>query len=152
MRIYNVAGIYGNPAVAPTLVKSFNAFDAKFQGGVYLAVGDVNGMGKPEIIVSQGVGGTGLVRVFNGDTMTNVNPTQIAQFQPYGSRFKGEVRVAAVDATNDGRYEILTSPGTGGALPVRLWRLTAPSAFQQMEEFFAYAPGYTGGVYVAGGN
>jgi hypothetical protein len=152
VRIYNVAGIYAAPSAAPTLLKSFNAFDAKFQGGVYLAVGDVNGSGKPEIIASQGVGGTGLVRVFDGDTMENTNPTQVAQFQPYGTKFKGEVRVAAVDATNDGRYEILTSAGPGGALPVRLWRLNTASAFTSMEEFFAYEPGYTGGVYVAGGN
>ena len=42
--------------------------------------------------------------------------------------------------------------GPGGALPVRLWRLNTPSAFTLMEEFFAYEPGYAGGVYVAGGN
>jgi hypothetical protein len=85
-------------------------------------------------------------------TMGNVNPTQIAQFQPYGSKFKGEVRVAAVDTTNDGRYEILTSAGPGGALPVRVWRFNSSLTPSLAEEFFAYETGYTGGVYVAGGN
>lgn len=65
------------PGRAPTVrrfdrdgnFKSPNGFDAyhpAFQGGVHLAVGDVNGDGADEIVTTPGAGGGPHVRIFNG--------------------------------------------------------------------------------------
>src|SRR5205807_1367131 len=73
-------GIYaiGSGPGGPPLVKvynpdgsprfSFNAYDASFQGGVSVAVGDVNGDGTPDIITGSGPGGGPHIKVFDGVT------------------------------------------------------------------------------------
>src|SRR3954452_2230917 len=59
----------------PAMIGNFNAFGGSFKGGVYVAAGDVNGDGIPDIIAGQGDGGTSLVQVFNGATARNASPT-----------------------------------------------------------------------------
>jgi uncharacterized protein YvpB len=47
------------------LVGQFDAYNGNFHGGVNLAVGDVNGDGRAEIVTAAGAGGGPHVRVFN---------------------------------------------------------------------------------------
>jgi len=50
-------------------IDSFFAYDPQFQGGVRVAVGDVNGDGKADITTSPGSGLAQQVRTFDGETL-----------------------------------------------------------------------------------
>src|SRR5437764_1205351 len=55
-----------NVGTGETLVQSFFAYDAAFQGGVNVAVSDLTGDGKAEIVTGAGAGGGPAVMVFDG--------------------------------------------------------------------------------------
>jgi len=56
--------------------------------------------------------------------------------------------VASADFNNDGKNEIITGAGPGGGPHVRVF----DSSGHILSEFFAYAPGFRGGVFVAAGD
>ena len=58
IKIFNSAG---------TLLKSFLAYDAKFKGGVNIAVGDVDNDGKDEIVTAPASVGGPHIKVFNSE-------------------------------------------------------------------------------------
>jgi len=83
---------------------AFSAYPT-YQQGVRVAVGDVNGDGKPEIITAPAQGGWTDIHVFDGKTYR-----QLASFPPFsnGSSEGGGAFVATGDTTGDGRAEIIT--------------------------------------------
>ena len=83
-------------------------FGPGFGGGLYVAVGDVNGDSRNDIAVSQGPGGGG-VRVFSG-----VNYSPLLDLQPFGAGYNGGVTVATGDITGDGRADLVLGQVTGG--------------------------------------
>jgi hypothetical protein len=125
------------------LIKSFLAYDAGFQGGVYLAAADINGDGKADIITGAGSGGGPHVKVFDGATFT-----VIQSFMAYSTAFTGGVRVAAGDFTGDGRPDVITGAGSGGGPHVKVFNGVTQSLFA---EFMAFDQSYLGGVFVAAG-
>jgi hypothetical protein len=125
-------------------LRSFFAYDRKFQGGVFVAGGDVTGDGVADIITGPGEGGKPRVNVFDG-----VNGEKLQSFLPFSRSFRGGVRVAAGDVNGDGVADIITGPGEGSKARV--------SAFDGKDlsllgSFLAYARQFTGGVYVAAGD
>jgi len=149
------AGRGGGPQVnvydgrTGAVLASFFAYDPGFSGGVYVAVGDVNGDGQDEIITSPGIGGGPQVKVFDPTGM------ELASFLAYDPSFRGGVRVAAGHLDNSGVADIITAPGTGGGPDVRVFHLTLPpllGGFSQVRNFFAFDPSFTGGAYVAAGD
>jgi FG-GAP-like repeat/FG-GAP repeat len=76
-----------------------------YQQGLRVAVGDVNGDGKPEIVTAPAQGGWTEIHVFDGKTYK-----QLASFPPFGngSSEGGGAFVATGDTTGDGRAEIIT--------------------------------------------
>ncbi|MGL6072686.1 MAG: hypothetical protein ACRC8S_00865 [Fimbriiglobus sp.] len=93
---------------------SFLAYDAEFRGGVTLAVGDVNGDGRADIITGAGVGGGPHVRAFSG-----VDGSPLFNAYAYDPGFRGGLYVAAADFDDDGRDDIVTGAGPGGGPHVR---------------------------------
>jgi hypothetical protein len=93
----------------------FYAYDYRFQGGVYVAAGDLYGAGRDMIITGAGPGGGPHVRVF--DRYGYI----WAQFFAYDWRFRGGVEVCAGDLDHDGRDEIVTGAGPGGGPHVRIF-------------------------------
>ena len=81
----------------------FFAFDKRERGGVSVALGDVNGDGKDEIIAGSGEGSVPRVRIFKGDG------TIIREFTLASAPSREGVMVSVGDVNGDGRLEILAS-------------------------------------------
>jgi uncharacterized repeat protein (TIGR01451 family) len=111
-----------------------------------VAIGDVDGDGQQEIIVASGTNAGSHVRVFEG-----TGAASGLSFSAYHPAFRGGARVASCDVTRDGVAEIITGAGPGGGPHVRIW---SPSGAGLIEVggFFAYDPGFGGGVFVACGD
>src|SRR5262249_19001543 len=88
--------------------------------------GDVNGDGVPDVITGPGAGtGVGpLVKVIDGTKINFVSGGQIAnsallgQFDAFGPKFAGGVRVNAVDVNGDGDADIVLGAGGGTEIKV----------------------------------
>ena len=74
--------------------------------------------------------------------------TEIASFFAYDPSFTGGVTVAVADVDGDGLADIVTGAGPGGGPHVRAFGL-AGGGPAELVSFFAYAPTFTGGVFVA---
>lgn len=142
--IITAAGPTGGPHVrvfdsGGRVLSEFMAYDPSFAGGVNVTTGDVNGDGKDEIVTGAGAGGSPHVRVVDRFGKS------VSGFYAYSPSFHGGVDVAAEDVSGDGRAEIMTGPGPGGAPDVRaFWYDGRP-----ISSFLAFAPQFTGGVSVA---
>jgi hypothetical protein len=134
-------------------------FAANMLNGMSLAVGDVNGDGKNDIIVSQGRGASE-VRVFlnqyNGiatsDWLANKPYVDFTAFAP---NFIGGTTLGAGDMNNDGKAEILVGSGSGMASTINVYNpvllpkspvvpTSMPAVFARYAGFFP--AGYLGGV------
>src|SRR5205814_27128 len=127
-----------------------------FTGGVTVAVGDVNGDGKLDIVTGADAGGGPHVKVIDATRLAQVQANgQIADsalldsFFAYTATFTGGVRVATGDVNGDGKADIITGAGAGGGPHVRVFNATN---LAELFSFFAFASSYTGGVFVAGGD
>jgi hypothetical protein len=121
---------------------SFFAYDGSFSGGVTVAAGEINGKGV--IVTGTGFGEEPLVNVFDGKT------GMLEQtFDAYAPNFLGGVNVAVGDVMGNGHGSIVTGAGYGGGPHVKVFDGLTDNLEQ---EFFAYSPGFHGGVAVAAGD
>jgi uncharacterized repeat protein (TIGR01451 family) len=130
----------------PTEVAGFFAYHPAFMGGVRVAVGDVTGDGRPDIITAAGATGGPHVRAFD---MAG-GGAEVASFYAYDPAFTGGVRVAVGDVNSDSVGEIVTGPGASGGPHVRAFDMAGGGA--EVASFYAYNPAFTGGVNVAVGD
>ncbi len=133
IRIWTVEGKEAAPA--------FHGFDPRFPGGASLAVGNIDGAGKDEIVVGAGPGGGPHVRVFSGD-----GKVRDRGFFAYDPRFRGGVTVALGELTGDDKLEIVTGAGPGGGPHVRVWNFDGSA---RGRGFFALDARNRSGVSVA---
>jgi subtilisin family serine protease len=127
------------------LRSEFNAYDAKFLGGVNIAVGDVDGDGKIEIVTAPGSGYPPQIKIFSPAGKVK------SQFLAYAQGFHGGVSVAVGNINGsviDHREEIVTAPGKGGGPQVRIF----DNSGKLQGQFFAYDQSFHGGVGVAVGD
>jgi len=115
-----------------------------FQGGVRVAVGDVNGDGVADIITGPGPGAAPHVKVFDG-----TNNQLIHSFFAYSPSFAGGVFVAAGDINGDGAADIITGAGPGAGPHVKVFDGRTGA---EIRSFFPFAPNFSGGVRVAAGD
>ena len=141
------AGVGGGPQVRifknnGQLSGQFFAYDKKFRGGVNVAVGafenKVRNAGSM-IITSPGKGGGPQVRIFDNHFKIH------GQFFAYAEQFRGGVNITMADIDNDGRREIITGTGPGGAPHVRTFRDDGTL----VTSFYAYSESFSGGVSVS---
>lgn len=81
----------------------FFAFDSHERGGVSVAVGDVNGDGKDEIVAGSGRGTIPRVRIFSG------SGTLLREFALGSKPAADGVSVSLTDMNGDGKLEILAT-------------------------------------------
>ncbi len=125
-------------------VRSFFAYAPGFRQGITVAVGDVTGDGFADIITGAGPGGGPHIQVFDARTGASVR-----SFFAYSDAFRGGVNVASGDVNRDGVDDILVGTGTGGGPHVYVRSGRDDSVLTQ---FFAYDPGFRGGVNVGSGD
>jgi autotransporter-associated beta strand protein len=124
-----------------SILDDFLAYGTKYNAGVTVAAGDVNGDGEADIITGNASGNTE-VKAFSGR-----DQSVIFDFSPYG-KVRGGVYVAAGDLNGDGHAEIITAPGQGGGPDVMVFD---GATHNQIANFYAYDSTFTGGVTVAVG-
>lgn len=118
-------------------------FGPTYTGGVYVAAGDVNADGKPDIAVATGVS-SNEVKVISGAT-----GALLADLLPYGAGFTGGARVALGDINGDGKADLITVPGSGSVANVKAF---SGADFSVLANFNAYDPSFTLGAFVAAGD
>jgi len=91
VRAFSGRTLQGNPA--PTIIDDFFAYSPAFNGGSSVAVMDVNGDGKADIITGAGPGGGPHVRIFDGGTGQQFTSGPLDSFMAYDLFFTGGVFV-----------------------------------------------------------
>ena len=142
------AGPGGSPQVKRynvdgSVSSTIQAFDPSFLGGVRVAVGDVTGDGVNDVIAGAGPGAGAHVKVFDG-----VTNAEVRSFFAFAG-FTGGVFVGAGDIDGDGRADVIVGAGAGGAPHVKVF---SGATGAELRSFFAFAPDFSGGVTVAGGD
>jgi hypothetical protein len=123
---------------------SVYAYAPAFTGGVRVALGDVTGDSVADLVTAAGPGGGPHVRVLDG-----VSLAEAAGFFAYDPGVRSGLFVAAGDVDGDGRADIVTGPGPGAAPHVRVFTRQPDGAVAELRGFFAYDPGFLGGIAVA---
>lgn len=158
IRVYDGQQLLQGQSVVAT---EFFAYDPAFSGGAFVAVGQFDPSSPAlEIVTGAGSSGGAHVKVFSltESGQTGFHPHATNQFFAFDGGFRGGVRVAAGDVTGDGQAEVIAAAGPGGGPHVRIFEVTPPSPQRVLtpdhrlrDEFFAYDPGFHGGVCVAAG-
>lgn len=120
-----------------------------FRGGVNVAAGDVDGDGRDEIVTAADTGGGPHVRVWDVDGQTQISEKH--GWMAYDPGFRGGVSVAVAQVVGTSRAEVITGPGPGGGPHVKVFEVSSSSA-RETRGWFAYTPGFGGGVNVAAGS
>jgi uncharacterized delta-60 repeat protein len=143
------------------LVSPFEVFENTFTGGAFVAVADLNGDGKAEVVVSPDQGGGPVVAVYSGSKLTAGSTGDAAQIVRFfgidDPAFRGGARVALGDVNADGTPDLIVSAGflggpriavftgkdiaTGSSTPARL-----------VNDFFAFEDTVRNGVFVSAGD
>ncbi len=111
-------------------------------GGVFVAAGDVDGDGFPDLVAGDG-GTSTLLHVFSGASGVPLWNTTIAD-----PSFGGGVRVAAGDVDGDGYADVIVGSGPGAGARVRV---LSGATRAELRTFAPYG-GFAGGVWVAAGD
>lgn len=125
-----------------TLLGKFAVAPASYRGGVSLAVGDVNGDGRADVVVSYNRGAP-WVSVYEGPS-----GAPLVSFLAYGAKARGGVRVAVGDFNRDGRADIATVPAAG----VPEVKVFSGRSYGTMGDFPAAAYAPRGGASIAVGD
>ncbi|MCZ2340545.1 MAG: Ig-like domain repeat protein, partial [Bacteroidales bacterium] len=126
-------------------------FEASFTGGVFVAAGDINKDGVPELVITPDQGGGPRVQVYDGGAQF----TKIADF--YGITdpdFRGGARAAVADIDGDGFGDLIVSAGFEGGPRVAVWNGTTIAEDSTPEklisDIFVFEDTLRNGAFVTG--
>jgi hypothetical protein len=139
------ARVFDGGTLSPVPALVLFPFPPAVTSGIRVAAGDINGDGRADIIVGGGPGSGPQVRVLSG-----ANPAVVlADFFAFEGAFTGGLQLGAADVDGDGRADIIVGRGPGGQPEVKVFSGATNAV---LADFFAYDPGFLGGVQVAGGH
>lgn len=130
---------------------SFYAYDANFHGGVTVAVGDLNGDGRVDLITGMATGGSE-VKAIDGSKLDKIGTPEALRALMY--KFEafpghtGGVNVAAGDVTGDGKADIIAGMASFGG---QVALFNGPNG-AHIRTFGAFGPFSKTGVTVAAGD
>ncbi|MFO0936525.1 MAG: VCBS repeat-containing protein [Gemmataceae bacterium] len=131
-----------------------------FTGGATVAVGDLSGSGRADIVVSADQGGGPRVTVFHftGNGSGN-GPGELTRTSDFfgidDPHFRGGSRTAVGDVNGDGRADLVVAAGAGGGPRVAIFdgsNLGATGGPKLVGDFYAFEPTVGVGVNVAVGD
>lgn len=140
--------------VAPII---FDAYEASFTGGIYIAAGDIDGDGTAELVTSPNDGGSARVQAFRlvGNEFVTIDNF----FAIEDPAYRGGGRIALGDLNADGKLDLILGAGKGGSTRTAVYdgvgllrgTLTPPKL---LGDFFAIPDtvNLRDGVYVAAGD
>jgi hypothetical protein len=138
-------------STGPTkLFNDFYVFDPSLRNGVYIAVGDLNGDGKADLIAGAGPGGGPRVLALSG---ADLLAGEADQSQVLGNFFAGDpnnrngVRVAVKNLDGDALSDLIVGDGSSSQVTGYYGVDFTGGAPAQQFAFDAF-PGFTGGVFV----
>jgi len=141
VKIYN--------ALTGAFITEFMAQSSTYKSGIVLAVGDVNGDGKPDIITAPSTGAAN-VNIFlnNGSSFSNysANTPTIKAFSTL-TNYVGGVGGLAIGSVNGGTGDILVGSGIGTTAAVQVYSYPNDTLVQVINPTFS--PAVIGGVSVA---
>ncbi|OWK36578.1 Fibronectin type III domain protein [Fimbriiglobus ruber] len=159
--IYDGASLAGKSV--NQVARFFGINDPSFRGGDRAAVGDVNGDGVGDVIVSAGYSGGPRIAIYDGTTISAASPTELVpDFFAFESTLRNGAYVAAGDLTGSGYADLIFGAGPGGAPRVRAVNsavlIAAAGSFSSLDDpsvagagiadFFAGDPSSRGGIRV----
>jgi hypothetical protein len=127
----------------------FSAYPGLFQGGVRVALADLDGDHRPELVTAPGPGMEPEIGIFSQQWVNGRDRgTRLGHFLAFESSFRGGVSVATGEVNGNGKAEIVAAPGPGHSPQVRVFDSTG----HELYSFLAFSPDYTGGLSVATGD
>lgn len=123
------------------LKSEFFAYDAKYLGGVNVAIADLGDSKNKKIVVAPATGGSE-IKVFSA------TGSLLSSFLAYDTKFRGGVNIATGDIDNDGKDEIITAPAGLGGPHIKVFNSEGLLLYQ----FFAYDKNMSKGVWVTVGD
>jgi len=92
------------------LADFFGIDDPDFRGGSHIAVADINGDGRADVLVSAGLGGGPRVAVYDGMAFGMGDPVKLwADFFAFDSTERSGIFIAGGDVTGDGKAEVVAA-------------------------------------------
>jgi hypothetical protein len=127
----------------------FSAYPGLFQGGVRVALADLDGDRRPELVTAPGPGMEPEIGIFTQQWVNGRDRgTRLGHFLAFEPEFRGGVSVATGDIDGNGQPDIIAAAGPGHAPQVRVF-----AADGRLERsFLAFGSDYTGGLSVAAGD
>jgi hypothetical protein len=126
-----------------SLAMAVTPFGEGYRGGVRVARADVNGDGVPDLVTASGPGVGARVKVWDGATAA-----LLADISPFVG-YAGGLWVAAGDMNGDRVPDVAVGTDLGNLPHVKVF---SGRDWGELTSFYAYAPGFLGGVRVAMGD